>query len=64
MKKIIVAIFCLSFMLSGCFITNMFRKKEKYGCPSSGSNVGAEKVLAGQKVKKSKYRGGNKGVGG
>jgi hypothetical protein len=64
MKKIIIALFCVSFMLSGCFITNVFRKKEKYGCPSSPSNMGAEKILAGQKVKKSKYRGGNKGVGG
>jgi hypothetical protein len=64
MKKIIIALFCASFLLSGCFVTNMFRKKEKYGCPSNGRNVGAEKVLAGEKVKKSKYRGGNKSVGG
>jgi hypothetical protein len=63
MKKIIVAIFCGSFFLSGCFVTNIFRKKEKYGCPSDGRNVGAEKILAGEKVKKAKYRGGKKSVG-
>ena len=63
MKKIIVAIFCLSFLLSGCFIGNLFHKKEKYGCPSNGRNVGAEKILAGEKVKKAKYKGGKKVVG-
>jgi hypothetical protein len=63
MKKVIVVIFCGSFFLSGCFVTNIFRKKEKYGCPSDGRNVGAEKILAGDKVKKAKYRGGKKSVG-
>ncbi len=56
MKKIIIAVFAASFLLSGCFISNIFRKKEKYGCPSDGRNVGAEKILAGEKVKKAKYR--------
>ncbi|MBS1510599.1 MAG: hypothetical protein JST86_07165 [Bacteroidetes bacterium] len=63
MKKFIVAVLCASFLLSGCFVTNLFRKKEKYGCPSDGRNVGAEKILAGEKVKKAKYRGGKKSVG-
>ena len=63
MKKIVVAIFCVSFLLSGCFITNIFRKKDKYGCPSDGRNVGAEKILAGEKAKKAKYKGGRKSVG-
>jgi hypothetical protein len=57
MKKIIIAIFCMSFLLSGCFVGNLFKKKDKYGCPSDGRNVGAEKVLAGQKTKKAKFRG-------
>lgn len=26
----------------------------KYGCPGSGSNVGAERILAGEKVPKAK----------
>jgi hypothetical protein len=25
----------------------VFHKKEKYGCPSNGKNVGAEKILSG-----------------
>jgi hypothetical protein len=62
MKKAVLYIFLASFLLSGCFITNLFRKKEKYGCPSDGRNVGAEKILAGEKVKKAKYRGGKKNV--
>lgn len=63
MKKAVLSIFLASFLLSGCFVTNLFRKKEKYGCPSDGRNVGAEKILAGEKVKKAKYRGGKKSVG-
>jgi hypothetical protein len=63
MKKAILSIFLASFLLSGCFVTNLFRKKEKYGCPSDGRNVGAEKIVAGEKVKKAKYRGGKKSVG-
>ncbi|MGC4101661.1 hypothetical protein [Ferruginibacter sp.] len=63
MKKLIIAVFLSSFLLSGCFIANLFHKKQKYGCPSDGRNVGAEKILAGEKVKKAKYRGGKKAVG-
>lgn len=62
MKKLIIAITCISF-LSGCFI---FQKKEKYGCPSDGRNVGAEKLLSSdpkdagdiKASRKAKYRGG------
>jgi len=63
MKKLTIALFLASFLLSGCFIGNLFHKKTKYGCPSDGRNVGAEKILAGEKVKKAKYRGGRKSVG-
>lgn len=67
MKKAVLLIFLASFLLSGCFITNLFRKKEKYGCPTNGRNVGAEKILAGDKKaieaeKKAKYKGGRKSV--
>ena len=67
MKKIILVFICASFLLSGCFITNLFRKKDKYGCPTNGRNVGAEKILAGDKKaieaeKKAKYKGGRKSV--
>jgi hypothetical protein len=60
MKKIFISITMASFLLSSCFISNIFRKKEKYGCPSDGRNVGAEKIAAGEKVKKAKYKGGKK----
>lgn len=63
MKKIALYTVMASFLLSGCFISNIFRKREKYGCPSDGRNVGAEKILAGEKAKKAKYRGGKKAVG-
>lgn len=45
-------------LLSGCFLGNIFRKKEKYGCPSDGRNVGAEKMFSDEKIKKAKWRGG------
>ena len=45
MKKIFLAAFS-TWILSGCFI---FKKKETYGCPSNGKNVGAEKILSGDK---------------
>ena len=65
MKKILLAFICLSFLLSGCFISRLFSKKEKYGCPTNGRNVGAEKILTGDKKaiaaeKKAKYKGGRK----
>ena len=61
MKKIILAFACIYF-LSGCFI---FQKKDKYGCPSNGRNIGAEKLAAGdeealKKSEKAKYKGGRK----
>ncbi len=59
MKKILISL-CAILFLSGCFI---FKKKEKYGCPSDGRNVGAEKIVAGDQKsikasKKAKFRGG------
>lgn len=33
-------------MLAGCSI---FRKNEKYGCPTNGKNIGAERILSGDK---------------
>ncbi len=59
MKKILLA-GGVVFLLSGCFI---FQKKEKYGCPSNGRNIGAEKLAAGDPSamkanKKAKFKGG------
>ena len=52
-------------MLSGCFISRIFKKKEKYGCPTDGRNVGAEKIASGDEKSiraagKAKYKGGRK----
>ena len=62
MKKILLVFVMASFLLSGCFISRIFRKKEKVGCPTDGRNVGAEKLLSDEKAmkasKKAKWRGG------
>jgi len=44
-KSIIVIVF-LSFMLGAC--------SRKYGCPSNGKNVGAERLMSGEKVPRAK----------
>ncbi|MEJ7672598.1 MAG: hypothetical protein WKF59_07775 [Chitinophagaceae bacterium] len=51
-----------TYLLSGCSI---FRKNTKYGCPTDGRNVGAEKILSGdpksiRAASKAKYKGGRK----
>lgn len=64
MKKFILAFFVLS-MLNSCFISRIFQKKEKYGCPTNGRNIGAERIAAGDEKaikasNKAKYKGGRK----
>lgn len=55
MKKNFVIICCLLFALSSC---NLLAKmgigsgSRKKGCPTDGRNVGAEKLLSGEKVAK------------
>lgn len=50
MKKQIVfvamGIVMVSYLFSSC--------APKYGCPSNGKNVGAERILSGEKVPKAK----------
>ncbi|MEO5649126.1 MAG: hypothetical protein ABIR03_04285 [Ginsengibacter sp.] len=55
MKKIVIAVVCC-WMFSGCFV---FQKREKYGCPTNGKNVGAERILSGDQgaIKASKKAG-------
>lgn len=58
MKKIFLLVLIASAM-SSCFI---FKKKEKYGCPSNGRNVGAEKIASGDEKairasNKAKFKG-------
>ena len=65
MKKVLLAVILASFLLSGCFISRIFGKKDKVGCPTNGRNVGAEKILAGdakaiKAEKNAKYKGGRK----
>ena len=62
MKKIILAIICISYLsaTTGCFV---FKKKEKYGCPGSpqpGELSIDLKIAKGEDVKQSKYKGGRK----
>ncbi|MEO8569721.1 MAG: hypothetical protein ABI419_11305 [Ginsengibacter sp.] len=45
MKKLLIAVVCI-LTFTGC---SVFRKNEKYGCPTNGKNVGAEKLLSGDK---------------
>lgn len=68
MKKALLITVCASFLLSGCFISRIFHKKDKYGCPTDGRNIGAEKIVSDdqkslKKASKAKYRGGKKAVG-
>ena len=61
MKKILIAVISM-YLLSSCSI---FRKTEKYGCPTDGRNVGAEKLASGDEKAmkasaKAKYKGGRK----
>ena len=62
MKKAILILTFAAFLLSGCFISKLFHRKEKVGCPTDGRNVGAEKLLSDEKAmkasKKAKWRGG------
>lgn len=59
MKKIILFVLIGS-SLSGC---SLFQKK--YGCPTSGAAIGAERLESGDRkairaAQKSKFRGGKK----
>lgn len=43
---LLLLLICLLF--SSCSILRVFQRKEKYGCPSNVSNVGAERVMSGE----------------
>lgn len=44
MKKILFIALCVLIVMSGC---SLFRGNQKYGCPSNGKNIGAEKIASG-----------------
>jgi len=48
--KALSLIAAVSFLLYSCSVF----KKPKEGCPSNGKNVGAEKILSGEKLPKVK----------
>jgi len=58
--RIFAVVFSLMMLFSSCKVWNsVFKGKSKYGCPSNGKNVGAEKILSGdpdaaKSVKKAK----------
>ena len=60
MKQIFIIVLS-AYLLSGC---SLFRKNVKYGCPTDGRNIGAEKIASGdpkaiKAASKAKYRGGS-----
>lgn len=55
MKKTILSLVLVSFLLSSC---SVFRKKEKYGCPNDARGKSQDEIRdAGAK---GKYKGGKK----
>jgi uncharacterized protein YceK len=46
MRKVLLSVMVV-LLLSGC---SVFRKKVKYGCPTDGKNIGAERILSGDKA--------------
>lgn len=51
LTKAALIVFFVSFIITGC---NVFKRTPKEGCPSNGKNVGAEKILSGEKIKRAK----------
>jgi hypothetical protein len=50
--RFIAVAFSLMMLFSSCkmfgkVFGGIFPKKEKYGCPSNGKNIGAERILSG-----------------
>lgn len=59
MRKIVL-ILAGTYLLSSC---SLFRRNVKYGCPTDGRNVGAEKLASGdpksvKAARKAKWKGG------
>ncbi len=49
----------ITYILAGC---SLFRKNVKYGCPTDGRNIGAEKIASGdpkslKAASKAKWKG-------
>jgi hypothetical protein len=46
MRRNILALLSILVIFSSC---SLFQKGDKYGCPTNGRNVGAERLLSGKK---------------
>ncbi|MEO6538565.1 MAG: hypothetical protein ABIT07_11570 [Ferruginibacter sp.] len=57
MKKIILASVVIT-LLSGCFITRIFQKKEKLGCPGDARNMSEQQI--NDRANKTKYKSNRK----
>jgi len=61
MKNIILTFVVICFLCS----CSIFHRAPKYGCPTSGAAIGAERIISGdpkalKAIKKSKYKGERK----
>lgn len=52
-KQLLLIIAISSLLLTSCKVWDKLFPP-KYGCPSNGKNVGAERILSGEKVPKAK----------
>jgi hypothetical protein len=57
MKKFTVSVImlCMITMLSGCFVSRLFHKKEKLGCPSDARGMTEEQI--NKRANKHKFKG-------
>lgn len=57
MKKLTVSaiMLCMITMLSGCFVSRLFHKKEKLGCPSDARGMTEEQI--NKRANKHKFKG-------
>jgi len=51
LPKTIILLYFFSFLVTSLSSCSLFGPK--YGCPSDGKNVGAERILSGEKVPRS-----------
>ncbi|MEO5942670.1 MAG: hypothetical protein ABIP30_00490 [Ferruginibacter sp.] len=57
MKKLTVSVImlCMITMLSGCFVSRLFHKKEKLGCPNDARGMTEEQI--NKRANKHKFKG-------
>lgn len=57
MKKFTVSVImlCMLTMLTGCFVSRLFHKKEKLGCPNDARGMTEEQI--NKRANKHKFKG-------